>query len=134
MRMMKNLLLIVTIVSFSLIGCSNDDDANPNQDPLEGNWSLVRITGGFAGVNDTIPPNLRKYTFTNGTLTVVNTSTDQYPTFLQNGEYPYKLSTENNEQILLINTRDYQVISLEANTFGIGDDIPVDGLGYSFER
>ncbi|WP_432410172.1 hypothetical protein [Rasiella sp. SM2506] len=131
---MKNLLLLFFLATVTLVGCSNDDD-NSSQDPLEGSWNLVRITGGIAGVTDSIPPNIITYKFFNGNLTVKNTNPEPDFSFLETGEYSYQLTILDTEQVLLIENRDYQVFSLEANAFDIGDPLPVnDGFNYEFER
>ena len=130
---MKNLLLTLVIVSLSFVGCSSDDDV-PAQDSLEGNWSLVRITGGIAGITDTIPPNVIKYNFSNGNLSVVNNNPEPDFSFLQTGNYTYELTTSNNQQVLVINDTTYEVISIDAEIFNLGDNRPVDGLAFAFER
>lgn len=131
--MMKNLLLVLAIVSLSLVGCNNDDDTF-TQDPLEGNWSLVRITGGLAGITDTIPPNVITYNFSSGNLSVTNNNPEPDFSFLQTGNYTYELTTNNNQQVLVIDDTTYEVISIDTEIFNLGDNRPVDGFGFAFER
>ena len=133
MQMMKNLLLVLAIVSLSLVGCNNDDDTF-TQDPLEGNWSLVRITGGLAGITDTIPPNVITYNFSSGNLSVTNNNPEPDFSFLQTGNYTYELTTNNNQQVLVIDDTTYEVISIDTEIFNLGDNRPVDGFGFAFER
>ena len=101
---MKNLILSCLCASILFLSCKSDDDAM-QQDNLSGNWDLILVKGGLAGVSDTIPKGDITYTFNDGLLKLENNN--PLPVIyscLQTGDYSYDLSTAGNEQPLTTNT------------------------------
>lgn len=132
---MKRFLFCVCLMVAVLMGCKSDDDANlASTDPLEGQWSLVEISGGFTGGTQRFDSGVLAYTFLDGTLTVENYNTD--PTvfiFLDSGTYPYELTEQNNANRFTLDGAVYAVDTLESNIF-VFNDMVSDGFTYTLER
>jgi|GEM_PF-4198915 len=133
MGLMKNTLLLLILIATTVVSCSNDDDTT-QQDRLTGSWDLRYIYGGIGGIADTIPSGTVTYTFNNGALLVENNNPEPDYSFLQSGSYNYNFTTISNIEYLQINNKPYEIFSIETSAFSIGDDVPLDGLGYTFER
>ncbi|WMI68840.1 hypothetical protein [Mangrovimonas sp. YM274] len=134
---MKTQLLIALLFFSSLYSCCNSDDDNANTNNLEGSWNLVRVTGGFAGVDDEFEPGLIIWDFntSNTTITVTNNHTentiyDGLPT----GTYNYNLSTtEEGEYITVENMLNGQ-LNISGNQMTLDDNVTADGFLLSFNK
>lgn len=99
---------------------------------LNGNWTLTKITGGFAGVDQEIAGNVNyNFNTTTGILTVTNnqigTSIAQA---LANGTYVFSTFGENG---IKINTED-ATFSITGGTLLIDQNHVADGFVYTFQR
>ncbi|WP_053976426.1 hypothetical protein [Mangrovimonas xylaniphaga] len=134
---MKTKLLIAFLFFSSLYSCCNSDDDHTNTNTLEGSWNLVRVTGGFAGVDDEFEPGLIVWDFNTSstTITVTNNNTgntiyDGLPT----GTYSYNLSTtEEGEYITVENMLNGQ-LNISGNQMTLDDNVAADGFLLTFNK
>lgn len=99
---MKKILSLSIIFMLCIAGCQlDDDDAVIYNEPAEGSWSLINVSGTLAGLDQDIEAGVVVWTFneTDGTVTVVNNNTDnEIETFFETGIYSYVLQdNENND-------------------------------------
>ncbi|MDV6166865.1 hypothetical protein R1T16_00405 [Flavobacterium sp. DG1-102-2] len=100
---MKKLLLLSAFALLGFSSCNNDDDNDNNPEPTDGLqqiWTLVRVSGGFAGTTATFPINQIMWSFAdNGTVIIHNNNTDtSKEDYFDSGTYPY-LVKDNTAQI-----------------------------------
>ena len=136
---MKNI-LVVLCLTLVFLNCKSDDDSQENSATLQGEWSLVNVSGRLAGVDDNFDTGVIVWSFDQETftLTVTNTNTetvvyDGLPT----GTYDYKvLTTDGVTSSLVIDDYDFSMIidTLTRTTLLLDDGIVVDGFGVIFMR
>lgn len=76
---MKHINYFLGLTFLVLISCSDADDSIQKTNlPATGNWSLVKISGSIAGVNNTFPAGMITWSFDelNHTITVVNNNSN----------------------------------------------------------
>lgn len=127
---MKNYfyVLVFAIVSFSC----NDDDALPNNEPtLNGAWSLVNVSGGFAGVDDDFEVGVITWDFNqeNTQVTITNNNTvtvvhDGFPT----GVYDYEVVIEEGISTIVIENFDFVIATLNATNLMLDEGVVADGF------
>ena len=122
-----------------LFSCNQDDDAGQNRaSTLNGSWSLVNVSGGFAGVNDAFQIGTITWDFNQNTLelTVTNTNTANVIfDGLPSGTYDYELLTPTDEDAsLVINTLSYSIRALSSSQLVLDEGIAFDGFLLSFSR
>jgi hypothetical protein len=107
---MKNLsfLLACIMVALLLVSCKGDDDVLNFPDDIEGDWSLVSKTGGFAGVNCEYPNGDITFSFSDDEVVVANNFADTASICtlsLASGTYDYSIlvSFSGNSNYLVIN-------------------------------
>lgn len=93
---MKNLKLLILLVSLPFcFACNDDDDSNttPINSSLDGSWNLVHVSGGFGGEDNEFEEGLITWTFneSEGTITVVNNNPADLYDALGTGTYTYDL-------------------------------------------
>ncbi|GAA0722358.1 hypothetical protein GCM10009430_24690 [Aquimarina litoralis] len=119
------------------MSCSNDDDGNAVvQSTIEGEWSLVKVTGGFAGVDEDIDKGTIEWDFdeASGMVTITNTISDaSFNTILPSGTYTYSISAPADADDLIVNNVNLGRITLENNFFTVEESL-VDGFTFRFER
>ncbi|MBW1296989.1 hypothetical protein [Aquimarina litoralis] len=131
--------LCVILFSIMLIGCSNDDDNNNNTvntEQIQGKWSLVNVSGGFAGVDQDIEKGLIEWDFNSdtGMVTITNTITDSsFNTILPSGMYSYSISAPADADDLIVNDVNLGRINFENTSFTVQETL-VDGFTFRFER
>ena len=85
----------LTLLAFCIMicaGCTVDDEGTP---ALHGEWKLVHVMGGIAGVDDTFPEGTITWKFNTSsqTVTVDNTNTDEsMQDFMPSGVYDYNFA------------------------------------------
>ena len=136
---MKNI-LVALCLTLMFMNCKSDDDSHDNSGTLQGEWSLVNVSGGLAGVDDNFDTGVIVWSFNQETLTltVTNNNTeivvyDGLPT----GTYEYKvLTTDGVTSSLVIDDYDFSMIidTLTHTTLLLDDGIVVDGFGVTFKR
>ena len=127
------------VFSLFVLSCSNDDDqVSTNEPTLQGEWSLVNVSGGLAGVDDDFPAGLITWDFNLETqeLTVINTNVelviyDGLPT----GTYSYTIeTTTGSDAIIVINNQNMAVVTITATDLVLDDGVAVDGFLLRFNR
>lgn len=125
------------LLSILMISCSNDDDGNAIvQSTIEGEWSLVKITGGFAGVDEDIDKGTIEWDFdeASGMVTITNTISDaSFNTILPSGTYTYSISAPADADDLIVNNVNLGRLTLENSFFTVEESL-VDGFTFRFER
>ncbi|WP_298893382.1 hypothetical protein [uncultured Psychroserpens sp.] len=129
-------LLIFTMFVFS---CNNDDDgASNNESTLHGEWSLVNVSGGLAGIDDDFPVGLITWDFNLNAqeLTVTNTNVelviyDGLPT----GTYDYSVMTSTgSDATIVINNVNYAVVSITSTSLVLDEGVAADGFLLTYMR
>lgn len=125
---MKKFILLNLICLLFCISCSEDDDIIYN-DPIEGNWSLVNVSGSLMGVNQDIETGTIVWTFNpaENTVTIVNNNTDEEITdFFESGTYTYNYESNEGEtelcsESLLIENIDFGCRDFNNNTMTLSN-------------
>ncbi|WP_298753877.1 hypothetical protein [uncultured Psychroserpens sp.] len=129
-------LLIFTMFVFS---CNNDDDGVSNNEPtLHGEWSLINVSGGLAGIDDDFPAGLITWDFdlNSQELTVTNTNVelviyDGLPT----GTYDYAVMTSTgSDATIVINNVNYAVVSITSTSLVLDEGVAADGFLLTYTR
>jgi hypothetical protein len=125
--------LILTILF--LVNCSDADDKIKKVSvTTSGNWSLVKVSGSIAGVNNIFPEGMITWKFdnTNHTITIVNNNPNEaLEDIFNTGIYNYSLT--NNpasgicSQNIEINATDFGCFSEISNKITISQSI-TDGF------
>ena len=134
---MKTHLLTTFLLICSLSSCCQSDDNNTITNALEGTWNLVRITGGFAGVDDEFEPGLIIWDFntSNTTLTVSNNNTENtIYDGLPSGVYTYSITISEEGQFITIENMPNGKLTISENQMTIDNNIPADGFLLSFNK
>jgi len=132
------LMTTVTIIT-SVTSCTSDDDNNNDNTPenLIGNWNLVNVSGGIAGINHPVAEGTVVWEFnTNNTVTIVNTAADDY-TGLATGTYPYAFVTSDvpescAQKLTINNTQSGGCVTFTANGKMFVNDSYADGFTLEF--
>jgi hypothetical protein len=130
--------LICLVVPFLFGSCTDDPKITP---PWEGRWSLVEVTGGFAGVEDAYPNGIIVWEFdtNHNRMYVENTNTsDALEDFLPTGEYDFDVATnEENPELCalkaIVNNQDFGCLVQTGNTLYLSQAY-ADGYELRFER
>ena len=120
------------------LSCKSDDDLDHNLNPtLIESWSLVNVSGGFAGVDDDFNDGVILWNFSNdpSEITITNTNTTEvvhsgYPS----GTYSYEIETTPNDTTVVIENTDLRIISLTTNQLILDEGMVSDGFQYTFNR
>lgn len=134
---MRNFILLQLLAIFLILGsCTKkeitEEIANQPPTSLNGDWTLTKITGGFAGVNMNLGGTvIYNFNTTTNQLTVNNNYVGTAPVKgLPTGSYPFTLSGTSG---ININSSGGSY-SITGNTMFIDDGVVADGFGYTFER
>lgn len=132
---MKKIILFA-ITTFFGVSCSTQNVAEETVIPpptgINGAWSLTKITGGLAGVNESFSGTVfYDFNTSNNTVTVNNNYVGaSIINALPTGTYPISLSGTNE---ININSQNGHY-TITGNTLYIDENVAADGLGYTFER
>ncbi|WP_298319202.1 hypothetical protein [uncultured Aquimarina sp.] len=132
---MRRLYFLLVLVVF--IGCSNDDDTiNNGSLGLQGEWNLVNITGGFAGVNQDFEKGTIIWDFNESDtmVTVINNNTitgvyDGFPS----GTYTYSIVAPADIDELVVNEINLGTFIATSDSFTVSQQFR-DGFEIRFER
>lgn len=102
---MKKIALLLCLAIF-VFGCQNDDESAGGAPNISGDWSLILITGGVVGADNSYGEGLIQWNFTNGTLTVANGDTSEVSFTLPSGTYEYFLQEDQGVYYLFIDGDD----------------------------
>ena len=134
---MKITFYILALMLLTL-SCSSDDDAQQDSEPtLNATWSLVNVSGGFAGVDDDFESGIITWHFNNESseITVTNNDTSNaIHSGYASGTYSYEVLTTSNETSVVIENTDLRIISLTTNQLILDEGMISDGFQYTFSR
>ena len=118
---MKNLKFFLGLPFFMLISCNDADDIVQKINiTANGNWSLVKVSGSIAGVNNTFPQGEITWKFDeiNHTITIINNnSNDALEDIFNSGVYNYAITNNPTNGICTQN------IEINATDFGCFSEI-----------
>ncbi len=131
---MRNLFALV--FSIILISCSNDDDSDNRSVSIQGEWNLVNVTGGFAGVNQDFEKGTIIWNFDESAMTVSvtnnNTITGVYDG-LSSGSYDYSIVAPADVDELVVNDINLGTFTISSSSFTVTQQFR-DGFEILFER
>lgn len=137
---MKNTIYILTF-TLLMLSCNTDDNSQQNAEPtIGGQWNLVNVTGGLAGVDDDFEVGLIIWDFNedNLELTVTNNNTaNVIYDGLSSGTYDYEvLSTTGEAAYLVIHNFGIndEIITLNASQLVLDEGVAADGFLLTFSR
>ena len=106
-----------------LMGCQGDDDGNASLNPdINGNWNLVRVTGGLTGVDDNFETGMIVWNFSDRTLEVTNRNTDpNLEDMYETGLYNFALDTSTDALTLTIDTVSYSIDTFTNDELSFGN-------------
>ena len=137
---MKLLKLVAVSVFFTLFGnCTKNESTEEAPVTIEGQWKLINVSGGIAGINDSFSPNQIIWTInsSNHTVTVVNTNTNpDLNSVLETGIYPFSIENNSNSvcnQTITINGMNLGCVLLSVNELNINYQF-ADGYNLKFIR
>ena len=108
---MKKITLLLCL-SLLTLGCGNDDDSGGGEPNVSGNWSLIRVTGGISGADNTFPQGLIRWNFQNGILTIQNNNTSNEADMFASGMYEYSVRENQGDYFLFIDNRDQGIMEI----------------------
>ena len=137
---MKNTIYILTF-TLLMLSCNTDDNSQQNAEPtIGGQWNLVNVIGGLAGVDDDFEVGLIIWDFNedNLELTVTNNNTaNVIYDGLSSGTYDYEvLSTTGEAAYLVIHNFgiNHEIITLNASQLVLEEGVAADGFLLTFSR
>ncbi len=135
--MMKYFICI--LLFFTIIGCSGDDDTtdpNMNSSGLNGKWSLVQVTGGFVGVDDSFENGVIVWDFNEAAkrVQVTNNNTkDVIYDVLPSGTYDYTVDGVQSNLEFVVDKKKMGKFQLIDNQFTVEEQLK-DGFRVVFRR
>lgn len=111
--------LAIIFLAFLMLNCSNDDNDSeqPTSPTIAGTWQLVKVTGGFIGLDQDIEKGVINWRFdtTKKEVTIENNAvtTGGGYTGLPSGTYSYSITAPADQDILYINENSVGVIDLQ---------------------
>ncbi len=111
--------VVLVFATLFLSCCNSNDEATPSS-AIAGQWKLINVTGGFAGVNDSFPAGQITWTVdtTNHTVTVVNNNTNpNLQDILETGTYSYSLTPDPNS----ICTQTFNVNNMDLGCYTVSN-------------
>ena len=134
----KLYILILALITF---GCNSDDDAQQDTNAtLNGPWSLINVSGGFAGVDDDFEIGLITWDFDIGNLqlTVTNNNTEAVIyDGLSSGDYDYQvLSTTGEVGYLVVHNFgiNHEIVTVSSSELILDEGVAADGFLLTFSR
>ena len=128
--MRRSLTLIVLSAIALLIGCSSSDGIG--KDPIDGNWEVHNISGGFAGINDDYQQGTIIWSFDsqNSKLTISNNNaTNTIYDGFESGEYSYSIIHIDKRLYLQINGQEFGGVIISLNELVVNQNITSTGSG-----
>jgi hypothetical protein len=132
--------LVLLFCSLTLSSCNESNDDNNEEFSLEGGWTLTKVQGGIAGINDNFDEQLITWTFNaDGTISIWNTNTDENKTdFFDTGEYdfaiePNSATPESCAETLFLDNVSFGCHSITGNTLTLSQ-VENDGYQLTLKR
>lgn len=129
MKICGSMFFWVLILVFN--GCSTDLTHEGN-DKVNGTWSLINVSGGFAGVDDDFEKGkiVWKFNAANGSLIVTNNDTSSaLYNGLPSGTYSYSILKEKDHYYLLLNDKEIGGVDVDKSQLIIDQNITTSGSG-----
>jgi len=118
---MKKIVLLLCIVC--TLSCSIEEDGS-NTPPQGAKWSLVRITGGVAGVDINLERGQITWIFDEfNTNIIVEENVAGVSHGLSEGTYSYSIQNISNADFIFVDEVEYGDIIIGQNTFTIDENI-----------
>lgn len=135
---MKNFIVVRLLAIFWILNSCTKQNINeeiPTQLPTEinGDWTLTKISGGFAGVDENFGGTvIYNFNSSNNVLTVNNNAiaTPITNKGLLTGSYPFTISGTDEIKINLLKAK----FKITENKLFIDENVAADGFGYTFQR
>jgi hypothetical protein len=129
----------VFVLALLVFSCNDDDDTQQHTDlMLDGSWSLVNVSGGFAGVDDDFEIGLITWGFDhdNWKVTITNNNTvNVIFDGLASGTYDYQLITATGEEIdLVVDSFSFRMTTLTSEQLILDEGVAADGFLLTFSR
>lgn len=134
------LYLFILCISTSLLSCTLENDGNDTP-TRSAKWSLVKVTGGIAGVDITLELGQITWIFDElNNQIIVEENVEGLSYALSEGTYTYSIETINNADFLFVDEVEYGDITIGQNTFTIDQNNTSDNTNtadkfvYRFNR
>ena len=128
--MRKGILYVVLGLFVVFVGCSDDDE--PQADPLDGAWSIINISGGFAGIDDDYTQGDIVWNFDTISSEIGvqnNNPTNTIYDGLDSDEYPYTILTVGKDKYLQINGQEFGRMSISQDMMTLNQNFLSTGNG-----
>lgn len=112
---MKTKLILSLALLLSIFSSCNDDNQIFAVTDIDGEWSLVNISGGEAGVNTDFAEGLIKWTIDGELLTIVNNNPSSDYDAYESGNYSISVIENDEAFYLVFDGREYGKIILFSN-------------------
>ena len=129
MKICGLMFFLVVILVFN--GCSTDLTPEGN-DKVNGTWSLINVSGGFAGVDDDFEKGkiVWKFNAADGSLTITNNdASSAIYNGLPSGTYTYSIIKEKDQYYLLLNDKEIGGVDVAKSQLMIDQNITTSGSG-----
>jgi hypothetical protein len=116
---------------FALNGCSTDGTPE-NNDKLNGTWSLINVSGGFAGVDEDIEKGEIVWKFNAGEETLVvsdNYGSNDHYYGLPIGTYTYSVLEGEGQYYLQLNDKEVGQVIVAKSKFLLDQNSTTSGSG-----
>jgi len=134
---MKTSFYVLLLVLLA-ISCNSDDDGAQNNEPtLHGQWSLINVSGGFAGIDDDYESDIIIWDFNQDTqeITVTNTNIELIIyDGLPSGVYDYDVITTQDTSTITIEGIDFEITTLTNSQLILDQGVAADGFLLRFIR
>lgn len=124
-----------------LIGCADDSNNIPQEELLNGTWSLKNLSGGFVGLDENYPDGTITWTFNsqNQTIIIDNNEPTSKSFIFDSGAYNYSIIEINNQKYLNIENDEYGGLTISNNSLTVDQNeiswgVGADGFILNFEK
>lgn len=130
--------IYLLLFTFAVFACNTDDDGTPDNDfPLEGQWSLVNVSGGLAGVDEDFEMGLITWDFEIQTqqVTITNNNTGSVFDGLPTGVYDFQVLTNGEiSSLILDDSYSMVIITLTTSQLVLDEGVAADGFLYTLAK
>ncbi len=122
-------------LSILVVSCSKDDDVLEFPDNIEGVWSVVEKSGGFAGVNCGYEKGWVTFDFSKKKVEIGITefvTTGLCEIGIQEGTFDYRFKEKNGDHFLLIDGVEWGLIEEADGLITVDGNIKTSGNGADF--
>ena len=123
-------LIRISCLFFVFYGCESEE-VTPN-DPLNGSWNLINVSGGFAGISEDFEQGSIVWIFNEaqGTLQVNKQMTpNSIYEGLASGSYDYEMVVHDGNNFLFVDQLEIGGVSISNNEMLINQNLMINGSG-----